>query len=130
MIITLRRPFTKKDKSCIEIARVSSKINCIVRGGFSKLMKSVILWAKEQNYDKIITYSDCRYSTGNTYKQFGFIYKNHTGINYYYTDLFNRFNRFKFRAKDNKSEKQIALENNVHKIYGAGNYLWEYIINT
>jgi hypothetical protein len=89
-------------------------------------MKYIILWAKSNGYEKIITYSDCRYSTGKTYKKYGFVFLRHTGLDYFYTDLIRRYNRFKFRAQDGKPEKQIAIENKVYRIYGCGNYLWEY----
>lgn len=36
--------------------------------------------------------------------------------------------RFKFRAQNDKTEKQVALENGVYRIYGQGNALFEYSI--
>ena len=41
-------------------------------------------------------------------------------IFYFYTDGYKRFNRFKFRAKNGKTEKLIAEENNLYKIYDCG----------
>lgn len=38
----------------------------------------------------------------------------------WYTDFSSRFDRFKFRARDGKSERQVALESKVFKIWGAG----------
>jgi hypothetical protein len=45
-------------------------------------------------------------------------------LGYYCTDGVSRFNRFRFRAKNNKSEKQIAEENKVYKIYDCGNKIF------
>ena len=127
--ITLREPFTKNKDCTTEIARVCSKKNCLVRGGFSRLMKRVIEWSKQKEHKTILTYSDCRYSTGEAYKKYGFEFYGHTGIGYDYTDGHDRFFRFKFRAKDGKTEREIAEENGIFKIYNAGNYIWKYLIN-
>ena len=123
--ITLRKPFTKNKEGVIEIARVCSKIGCVVRGGFSKLMKRAVIWAKENGYRKILTYSDCRYSLGDSYKKYGFEYVGHSNVGYDYTDGFYRYGRFRFRAQPGKPEKQVAEENKVVKIFNAGNYRWE-----
>jgi len=127
--VTLRKPFIKKYKQdSIEIARICSKSNYIVRGGFSKLMKQVIEWAKNEGYKKIISYSDCRYSNGKVYSNFGFQYLGHTRIGYDYTDFENRFGRFQFRAQNGKTQKEIAKENKIYKIFNAGNDIWEYLL--
>jgi hypothetical protein len=123
--ITLRRPFTKGKSDCMEIARVCSLQGTVVRGGLSKLMKRVEQWCKDNNYKKVLTYSDCRYSSGQAYLKYGFNLVKHTGAGYDYTDGIDRFFRFKFRAQPGKTEKTVAEENCVYKIYNAGNYLWE-----
>ena len=38
LALSIRKPFTKKRKGSIEIARFSSKLNTVVVGGFSKLL--------------------------------------------------------------------------------------------
>jgi len=40
-----------------------------------------------------------------------------------------RYDRFRFRAQSGKSEKEVAQENKVYRIYGCGNYLYEYKFN-
>ena len=42
-------------------------------------------------------------------------------MNYWYTDGISRFDRFNTRAKDGKSEAQIAEEKGFSKVYGCGN---------
>jgi hypothetical protein len=126
--ITLRKPFTKKEKHSIEIARFCNFKNSIVHGSFSKLIKYVIDWSIKNKYIKILTYSDCRYSFGNIYENNNFKLLKHTGIGYDYTNFNKRFGRFIFRAKNNKSEIEIASMNDVYKIYNSGNYLWKYEI--
>jgi hypothetical protein len=123
--ISLRRPFISGPKRVIEIARSVSKVNTSVVGGFQRLLKRCVGWAAVNNYEVLLTYSDCRYSHGEAYRKAGFEFIGPTVVDYFYTDNVNRFNRFKFRAKDGQTEKEIAKENNVYKIYGAGNYRWE-----
>lgn len=126
--LTLRYPFTKNKKNTIEIDRFCCKINTNIRGAFSRLFSRAVKWCKQTKIDKIITYSDCRLGGGDVYKNNNFNFIKHTGLNYFYTDFHTRFNRFKFRAQKGKSEKEIAEENNVYKIYDNGSYLWEYVI--
>jgi len=47
-----------------------------------------------------------------------------TGPDYWYSDGRKRFDRFKFRASNGKSEKIIASENNVFKIWGCGSNIF------
>jgi hypothetical protein len=48
-------------------------------------------------------------------------------IDYWYTDNVLRYDRFKYRAHDSKSEKQIALEASVSKIWGCGSFVFKRI---
>ena len=125
MVLSLRKPFTKKNVDKIEIARVCCKKNIQIRGGFSKLMKYAIEFCKASNYKSILTYSDCRYSSGVTYDKYGFLYKGTSSVSYDYTDGIDRYGRFRFRAQPGKTEKEVAEESKVYKIYGTGNFIWE-----
>lgn len=122
-VISFRKPFIKKYKNAIEIARFASKRNCIIVGGLSKLIKE-----SEKNleeYDYILTYADRRFGEGEAYKKIGFSLIGKTGQDYFYTDGNVRYNRFKFRARNKKTEKQIAIENGVHKVYGCGSVIYK-----
>jgi hypothetical protein len=60
------------------------------------------------------------------YEATGFkLVKENTGINYWYTDGTVRYNRFKFRAQPGKTEREVAEENSVYRVYGCGNSLYE-----
>ena len=127
--ITMRKPFTKNREDTIEVARVCTEKGTIVRGAFSRLIKYIKEWAKNEGYSKILTYSDCRYSQGSVYAVNNFNYISHTGIGYDYTDYIYRYGRFKFRAQPGKSELDVASESGVCKIYNSGNYSWQLILN-
>lgn len=101
--ISLRTPRNKKSYAdAIEIARYASAKNVSVMGGFSKLLKASITWAKENGYDRIITYSDIRLGQTNVYEKAGFNQLSKTKLNYWYSDGIKRHDRFKFRAQSGK----------------------------
>jgi hypothetical protein len=67
-----------------------------------------------------MTYVDRRIGTGKGYLSAGFELVGSTGPDYWYTDNELRYDRFKFRASDGKSEKQVAFSAGVSRIYGCG----------
>ena len=110
----------------IEIARLATKQGCVVQGGFSKLLKHAVAWVKGEGFKTLMSYCDLRFGEGNVYLKNGFtLVKQNTGVNYWYTDGVQRYDRFKFRAQPGKSEALVAEEAKVHKIYGCGNSLYE-----
>jgi len=125
-IITLRVPRQKKyrDQNMIEIARFASRLNTAVVGGFQRLLKIAIEWAKNEGFDGIVTYADLDLSAGSVYAKAGFEHAGDTGPSYWYSDGTTRLDRFKFRAARGKSERQIAFDNCVHRIYGAGSRIY------
>jgi hypothetical protein len=126
--LSFRRPFVKKyGDDVVEIARFSNHRDLVVPGAFSKLFKAGKFWAQQEGYKHILTYGDKRFGGGKVYKSNGFAYLGETDLDYFYTDGSIRYNRFRFRARDGKSEEQIAAENNVYKIYGAGSKI--YLLN-
>lgn len=129
LAISLRRPFIKRGLR-VEVARLASKTDIVVVGGFSRLMKPVLAWCNANGFEKLITYSDCRYSLGETYEKYGFKFAAHTGKDYFYTDFIGREGRFKHRAQPGKPEKQVAYENCVYKLYGPGHFRWEIDLKT
>lgn len=123
--LSLRTPFHKKYEGYIEIARFATKLDTIVVGGFQKLLAPI-----KKEYDKILTYADLNTGTGNVYEKSNFQLLNETTLNYWYADRNTRYNRFKYKATDEKTEKQVAQENNVEKIYGVGNKVFVLISNS
>lgn len=122
--LALRIPRQKIYQNTLEISRFASKLNCVVVGGFSKLLKEAIIWSKKNGYKMIISYVDLRFGEGNVYKQNGFSFVKETELDYWYTDNTIRYDRFKFRAQNGLTESQVAKENKVSKIYGCGSSLW------
>lgn len=122
--LSLRKSFQKKYNGLLEIARFSNELSSNVVGGFSKLLKAAKKWAMDEGYDGIFTYADLRFGKGEVYGNNGFALIGKTKPDYWYTDGKERFNRFAFRAQNGKTEKQIAEENSVEKIYGCGSNIY------
>ena len=95
--LSVRKPFTRKHKNCLEIARFASTLNSSVRGGFSKLFKYIKLYAKKEGYKRIISYADLRFGEGKVYESNGLTFKYRTKPNYFYQKSGKRENRFKYR---------------------------------
>lgn len=115
----------------IEIYRFCSKLNTIVNGGLSKLIKE--LKEREPN---IITYVDLRYGNGNGYKTIGFEFISQTPPNFYYFKNKQRFNRFifqkhKLKTKFKTFNPQLTGIQNLHnngfyRIWDCGNLKLRY----
>ena len=122
--LSLRKPRQIIYNNSLEFARFSSKLNTVIVGGFSKLFKEAESYCKSNNYEQIITYADLRFGTGEVYKNNGMQFIKNTEIDYWYTDGIHRYDRFKFRAKDGLSEKEIAEAAKVYRVYGCGSALY------
>lgn len=120
--LSIRTPIHHKDAR--EIARFAVKKFHHIPGAFSKLFKRAKNKTLHEDKSVIISYADLSYGDGSVYDKNNLEFMKNTKLNYWYTDGTKRYNRFKFRAQDGKSEKQVAKENGVQKIYGCGNKLY------
>ena len=125
--LSLRKSHHKKYDEKIEIARFCNRLNTNVVGGFSKLLSQVKKWAFESGYKGIFSYADLRFGSGSVYELNGFKLVDKTKLDYWYTNGKQRYNRFQYRAQPGKSEKQVAEEAGVQKIYGCGSNIYEMI---
>ena len=85
-----------------------------------KLFKVSKQWAKDEGYDKILTYADRRFGEGDVYLKAGFERIGEPSPDYWYTDGKIREGRFKYRAQDGLSEKEFTRAKKVKAIYGCG----------
>ena len=126
--ISLKIPRQKKYADTIEIARFATTINTSVVGGLSKLVKKVSKWACDNKFSSIMTYVDTRFGTGVGYEKCGFSQIGKTANRFWWTDDVYRYNRFKYRAKNGISEKNIAAAAGVKKIWGCANLIYKIAI--
>jgi len=122
--LSVRSPRQKKWQNYLEVARYAQKKNLVVSGALSRLVKIAESFTIINGFTGLMTYVDRRIGDGMGYVKSGFSLENKTTEDYWYTDGTCRYDRFKFRAQDGKSEAQIARENKVQKIYGAGNLVY------
>lgn len=109
--------------SSMEIMRFANKINCNVRGAFSRLLSHFI---KANGYSgDIFSYCDLRIGNGSVYLVNGFSLVKTTKPDYWYTNNTIREHRFKYRAQNGLSEVDFAKSKNMSPIYGAGSHLYK-----
>jgi hypothetical protein len=133
-IMTFGAPrFSKKYE--YELIRFCSKINTVVIGGASKLLKHF----KQQHKPRsIITYADLRWSAplNNLYNELGFSYSHTSNPNFWYFKRNKRYSRYGFQKHKlskifSNFDSSLTAEENIKangysKIYDCGNlvYIW------
>jgi hypothetical protein len=117
-VLTFRKP-RNKSSGAVEIARYCTKMGLKITGGFSRMLKKSEEILKKMNYNKIITYSDRRYSKGEVYKTNGFVFKYFTVPDMFWVKGSNRYPR---EISWGKTEEEMKR---YKKILGAGNSYWE-----
>ena len=129
--LSLRKPFHKKYSSSIEISRCCPKKGHNVQGGLSKLIKVAIEYSKSNGRESIMTYVDTRLGGfGKGYELAGLKQTDVTVPRWWWTDMDNRFNRFKFKADPStgRSEAEVAVDAKVVKIWGCENVVYSMIL--
>lgn len=113
--------------------------SCTVVGGAGKIMKYAIEYCKENNINKIITYSDNSYSNGGLYETLKFSKEKELEPDYSYIVNRQRVHKFNYRKnrfkKDDTllyeqhlSESQLAILNGLERIWDCGKVKWVYTI--
>lgn len=117
----------------IELSRFVTRTGTQVVGGANKLFKYFV--KTHNNVDKIYTYSDKRYFTGNVYEHLGFERKTDTQPGYWY---FKGTNKREHRLNYTKSallkkypgmtgtESEIMKQLGYDRIWDCGNYSFEW----
>lgn len=130
-----------KDDS-YELIRFSSKLNTIIIGGFSKLLKFFI---KKYSPKSIKTFADIRWSSINhettVYEKNGFNFIKATKPNYWYmhkSNILKRLHRYNFtkfnilkkndELDSKKTEWELMQELGYNRIWDCGNLRFELII--
>lgn len=122
----VRRPRqTSKYTGLYEISRYSVLPGHSVVGGLNRLVKHATEYAVSNKMFGLMTYVDRRLGDGHGYMKCGFNLIGSTGIDYWYTDNTMRYDRFKFRAQNGLSEKEVAVNARVSRIWGCGSLVFE-----
>jgi len=126
------------NKGEFEIIRFASKINTLVQGGFSKLLKHI-----DSKYKfNLVTFADRRYSNGSTYRKY-FKFETETSPNWYgfnrrnsWKELKHRFSFQKHKLKElfgstfdeNLTAYENMLNHDFDRIWDAGNFKFNTLI--
>lgn len=104
-----------------------------IQGGSSKLFSSFVKWAKDSGYDRILSWSDNRWTEGNIYKVLGFnLIKNYEPDYFYYDSVKRKYTSKQSQKKSNTgcpeeiTERDWCYEKGLFRIWDCGKKLWEY----
>lgn len=119
-------------KGQVVISRLCFKKGVQIIGGASKFFKHCKKWCINNNINKIITWSDNRWSEGNVYKKNGFSMEEELKPDYSYVNLNKRCERVSKQSmkKSNNNcpkeitEKQWAENNGFVRIWDCGKKRW------
>lgn len=125
--MSLRRPFHKKYKDYLEVARCCTLLGTHIPGWLGKLTAEAKLWSTSNGNIGLVTYVDSRVGLGTGYRYAGWKPMPTTDSpRFWWTDYVNRYNRFRIRADSKRgiSQKSAASQAGVVKIFGCRNTLW------
>lgn len=114
---------------CWELNRYSSLIDVAVIGGASKLFQAFLRLCYP---DKVVSFSDNRWSDGALYQRLGFQKINDGTPNYWYTlpNTPTRIHRFNLRKTSadprNLTEYQLRTQQGYSRIWDSGSSRWEW----
>ena len=114
--------------------RLAFKSNVSIAGGSSRLLKHLIEYAKEKGFQKLLSWSDNRFSEGRVYGSIGFVLEDEHGPDYSYVNGRTRISKqscskkllIKKGAKGTmtNTEKELALTLGLVRIWDCGKKAW------
>ena len=119
-----------------ELNRFCNKIGYSIVGGASKLFKKFI---SSNDFNIVVSYCDLRWGTGKVYDKLGMTLDGTTKEGYYYVGPYtnwkrkHRYNFTKsnllklFNGNPNNTEKELAEENQLYRLYDCGHKRFLYI---
>jgi hypothetical protein len=115
--------------------RLAFKSDVSISGGSSKLLKALLNYAKNNNYSKLISWSDNRWSEGNVYNKLGFELTEELGPDYSYVKKQSRVSKQSCKKKNllqkgaqgtmENTERELALTLGLWRIWDCGKKRWE-----
>ncbi len=122
--------------SSIVLDRMCFKDGLTVLGGASKLFKNALDWCKKNNYEKIISWSDNRWSNGKIYDLLGFSLDGELRPDYSYVQISNPKKRVPKQSmkKSNigcpshMTEKEYCKQLGFARIWDCGKKRYKFIV--
>ena len=124
----------KKGGSAVVLTRLCFMPGVNIVGGASKLFKSCVEWCRKNGMEKIVSWSDNRYSAGGVYEKMGFKRADDLPPDYYYVDMKNPKRRISKQSPSKKqsscpshmTELQWANSRGLSRIWDCGKIRWEF----
>jgi hypothetical protein len=114
--------------------RLAFKENVSIAGGSSRLLKALLAYAKAGDYNKLLSWSDNRFSEGRVYETLGFHLEDEHGPDYSYVKQGVRVSKQSCQKKHlikkgakgtmENTEKELALTLELYRIWDCGKKAW------
>ena len=135
-VVDMGRHHRKKDAKAAVLTRLCFKSGLQVVGGSGKLFNMCREWCRENGVDKIVSWSDNRYSDGTVYERLGFARADDLPPDYYYVNMKNPKRRLSKQSQSKKNsecpkgmtELQWANSRGLSRIWDCGKTRWEFSI--
>lgn len=133
-VVDMGRHHRKKDAKAAVLTRLCFKGGLQVVGGSGKLFKACVEWCRENGIEKIVSWSDNRYSDGTIYERLGFARADDLPPDYYYVNMKNPKRRLSKQSQSKKkaqcppdmTELQWANSRGLSRIWDCGKTRWEF----
>jgi len=123
----------KSNESSIVLSRMCFKSGVNIAGGANKMFKAMTQWAKEEGYNKIISWSDNAWTEGRIYETLGFIMEEEMSPDYFYWDMANKCYKTKQSQQkkatgcpEGMTERDWCIERGLYRIWDCGKKRWVY----
>lgn len=123
--------------SSLVLNRLAFKSNVSLQGGSSRLLSALISYAKDNQYSKIVSWSDNRWSEGNVYNQVGFLLEAELPPDYGYLANRKRVSKQSCQKKnllalgaEGETETEMATSLGYYRIWDCGKKRWTIDVNS
>ncbi|MFA4971367.1 MAG: GNAT family N-acetyltransferase [bacterium] len=134
-VLSLGRHPRQISQNWIVLDRLCFAPGVQVVGGASRLFSAAVAWARERQYDDIVSYSDNRLTPGAVYERIGFARHKTYRPDYFYVRDGRRVSKQSQRKSHtgcpaDLTEWEWAQERGLTRVYDAGKVCWIYCLNT
>ena len=133
-VMTGNKHHRVNDRSIFVLNRMAFKDGFSIIGGASKLLKHLVKYCQDNNYTKLISWSDNRWSQGNVYSKLGFVLEEDMEADYSYVDKQVTKVRISKQTCVKKNliakggvgntERELATSLGLERIYDCGKKRW------
>jgi hypothetical protein len=100
-----------------------------VHGGASRMIRALSVWAKNKGYERIVSWSDNRWSAGAVYEKTGFILDAELPPDYSYVKQQRRYSKQSLKKTSlertsGKTERALRLAQGYDRIWDCGKKRW------